>query len=299
MKSFDTLLELALREDLGGYNYRGNEGSKDNAGSGRFKGDVTSAAIFGDETTVATLFSKDEGIIAGLPFFEKVMRRVDPETDCRFFFSDGALLRPKDVVAKVEGKTVSILQAERTAINFLSFLSGIATKTHKYTEAAKQSGNTVVLDTRKTLPGYRELSKYAVRVGNGENHRMGLYDMVMIKDNHIGAVGSITRAVKAVRQKWGERYKIEVECGNLADVEEALSNGVDIIMLDNMTVGECSAALSLPHNGILFEASGNMDIEKVKEFGSVGLDYISVGGLTHSVNAFDFSLRIDKDGPHL
>ncbi len=282
MKSgpFEALLETALREDLGR------------------EGDVTSSALFKDESVTAQLYSKDAGILAGVSCFARVMRRVDEKIQCDFFYADGDGIDRHGLVAEVSGNTVSILKGERTAINFLSFLSGIATKTNRFTEAAQEAGHAIILDTRKTIPGYRELSKYAVEVGGGKNHRMGLYDMILIKDNHIAAAGTISLAVQKARERWGNKYKIEVECGTLPEVEEAIKNKVDIIMLDNMNVEETTTAVSLPHTGILFEASGNMDIEKVKRYSAAGVDCISVGELTHSIRAFDFSLTISKDKNH-
>lgn len=277
---FETLLETALREDLGG------------------EGDVTSSALFKDENVTAQLFSKETGILAGASYFERVMRRVDEKIRCDFFYADGDGIDRRDLIAEVSGKTVSILKGERTAINFLSFLSGIATKTNRFTKAAKEAGHAIILDTRKTIPGYRELSKYAVEIGGGKNHRMGLYDMILIKDNHIAAAGTISLAVQKARAKWGGKYKIEIECGTLSEVEEAIENNVDIIMLDNMNVEETKAAVALPHKGIVFEASGNMDLEKVKRYSAAGVDCISVGELTHSIRAFDFSLKIPKETKH-
>ncbi|MFP4363152.1 MAG: carboxylating nicotinate-nucleotide diphosphorylase [Spirochaetia bacterium] len=277
MDTFEEILELALKEDL------------------RTEGDVTSSAIFNENRSIALLKSKDTGILAGLPFFEKVMHRIDPEIQCTFFSKEGAPVAYGDIVAEIAGRTLSILKAERTAINILSFLSGIASKTSLFVSAAKKGGEAVILDTRKTLPGYRGLSKYAVKVAGGKNHRLGLFDMVMIKDNHIDAAGSITQAVDKVRSAWGSKYKIEVECRSLKDVEEALKNGVDIIMLDNMSCKETRAAVQMADGKALCEASGNMDLEKVEKYSSTGVDYISAGSLTHSVTGFDFSLILKKD----
>ena len=277
MEAFDTLLTLALDEDLG------------------TDGDVTSRAIFGEEMGRARLYSKDHGVLAGIPYFEKTYARIAPEVKVKFFVEDGDPLSPGDEVAVVEGPVVSILEGERTAINFLSFLSGIATSSASYARAAK-SGNALVLDTRKTLPGYRTLSKYAVAVGGATNHRMGLYDMVMIKDNHADAAGSIAAAVQKVRDAWGDRFRVEVETRNLDEVQQAMDAGADIIMLDNMSEELCAEAVALgAGKSVVFEASGNMDLDRVESYSPVGVDYISVGALTHSVDAFDFSLRMDRD----
>lgn len=273
-KYFNQLLELALEEDL-----------KD-------VGDVTSRAIFDKDTTRAILYSKDNGILAGLEYFKEVFFRIDPTITMRTVKSEGEFISPGDKIVEITGLTRSILEAERTAINFLSFISGIATEADRFVTAAHDSGKAVILDTRKTLPAYRSLSKYAVTVGGGTNHRIGLYDMVMIKDNHIDAAGSITAAVEKVREKWDTSFSIEVECRNLKEVEEAVGLGIDVVMLDNMDPAMTVSAVKLGNGSIQFEASGNMDIEKIKSYSSTGVDFLSVGKLTHSVTAFDFSLKI-------
>ncbi len=271
--NFDALLELAIAEDLAD------------------DGDVTSRAIFHDDTVTAVLFSKDTGVLAGSDYFIRAFHRIDESIEIKFLFADGDLLSPGDRVAEISGLTVSILQAERIGLNFLGYLSGIATVTRRFTDLEK--GSTRILDTRKTLPGYRTLAKYAVSVGGGKNHRMGLYDMVMIKDNHIDAAGSITRAVDMVRNRWADKFRIEVECRNRSEVEEAISAGADIVMLDNMTPAEAANCIELRNEKVEFEASGDMSLEKIGKYMSVGLDYISIGRLTHSVSNFDFSLKID------
>jgi nicotinate-nucleotide pyrophosphorylase (carboxylating) len=282
--SFSALLELAITEDLGE------------------NGDVTSKSIFdsGDRAD-ACLVSKDSGVLCGCEAFQAVFERIDPEIDVSFFKKDGDALEPGEIVVALSGPTVSILQGERIGINFIGFLSGIATQAAHFSKAAAQNGHSLILDTRKTLPGYRSLSKYAVRTGGGRNHRMGLYDMILIKDNHIDAAGSITKAVAKARQAQGEKYPIEVECRDLDDVREALGLGVQWIMLDNMDVESCGQALELRKEtgkaNAKFEASGNMDIDRIDAYSRLGVDYISVGALTHSVKTFDFSLKIDrKDG---
>jgi len=277
IKIFRQLLELAIAEDLSD------------------EGDVTSKAIFQDNKITTTLISKDTGVFAGAECLLETFRELDRNVQVRFFVKDGDSLQPDTEVAEIAGKAVSILQAERIAINFISFLSGIATSAKKHVEAAKHSGNAVILDTRKTLPGYRDLSKYAVQVGGGKNHRMGLYDMVMIKDNHIDAAGGIPQAVEAVRQKWGSRFHIEVECRTIEHVREALSLSVDYIMLDNMSPEEVTEAVSMKSGNVWYEVSGNMNEERIAQYSGLGIDFISVGGITHSVRAFDFSLRIPEN----
>lgn len=277
IKEFEALLELALREDFDEL------------------GDITSDAVFGEETCTARLVSKDEGILAGASCFRAAFSRIDPKSSVEFLVPDGSRLRPGDFVASVKGRTRLLLAGERTALNFLSFLSGIATMTNAFVTAAASSGKTIILDTRKTLPGYRRLSKYAVKVGGGENHRMGLYDMVMIKDNHIDAAGSIRSAVERIRSRWGGRFRIEVECRGLEEVDEAIALGVDVIMLDNMDSATAAEALRKRKGEVLFESSGDMSLERVAEYARIGVDYISVGKLTHSVRSFNFSLLMAKN----
>ncbi len=272
------MIGLALREDFGA------------------PGDVTSQAIFSDERVRGTLLSKDTGVLAGAEVFTRVFQVVGPDTRVTFRFPDGADLAPGVEVAVVEGGARPVLSAERTALNFLSFLSGIASTARRYSDEAARRGRTVVLDTRKTLPGYRALSKYAVRLGGGRNHRLGLYDMVMIKDNHVAAAGSLPAAVERVRRRWGERFKIETECRTLEEVRQALDLAVDVIMLDNMDDTRLSAAITLAGGRVPLEISGRVRLPDIKRLAALGADYISVGALTHSVTAFDFSLEI-KEAP--
>jgi nicotinate-nucleotide pyrophosphorylase (carboxylating) len=254
--------------------------------------DVTTDALFEEESCTAVLYSRQSGILAGRNIFEAVIRRFEREAEVRFCYQDGDMLKKDDCVAEIRAKARHVLKAERIALNFISFLSGIATKTFKIISEAKKAGNVIILDTRKTIPGYRRLSKYAVKIGGGSNHRMGLYDMVLIKDNHIDAAGSISNAVKIIRNKWKNRYKIEVECRTLEEVEEALKSKVDIIMLDNMLQNEMKESVRLTGKKVKTEASGNITIEKIKSVAECGVDYISMGSLTNSFKAFDFSLRI-------
>lgn len=269
------LLELAVREDLGDL------------------GDVTSQAVTPNGEQAATLWSKDTGILAGEEVFAAVFRRIDPATRVQFSVHDGARLVPGQAVASVRGKTIPVLSGERTALNFLSFLSGIATATGASMAKARETGRAVILDTRKTLPGWRALSKYAVTVGGGRNHRQGLYDMVLIKDNHVDAAGSVTEAVRRARGRWGERFPIEVECRTGAEVEEALAAGVSMIMLDNMDATAVAREVQRIGGRATVEASGSMDLATIPAVSAAGVDFISVGGLTHSVHSFDFSLKAD------
>jgi len=275
-ESFNRLLDIALQEDLD------------------VRGDVTSEAIFQEERCTCRLVSKGEGILAGIECFQEVFHRIDPAVQWEGGLEDGDELTPGLVVARFSGPTKSILVGERTALNFLGYLSGIATITHRMVLAAKEKGKASILDTRKTLPGYRALAKYAVRVGGGRNHRFGLYDMVLIKDNHIDAVGSLTEAVKRVRTRWGREFLVEVECRTLEDVREAVESGVDRILLDNMDPETTSAAVHWVAGRVPLESSGDMTLERVGTYAATGVDFISVGRITHSVPSFNFSLQVEK-----
>ena len=268
------LLQIALREDLGD------------------SGDVTSQAVAPDGERAATLWSKDTGVLAGEEVFAAVFRAIDPDVRVRFALHDGAFLEKGQRVAEVTGRAVSVLSGERTSLNFISFLSGIATATRSLVMQARATGNAVILDTRKTLPGWRALSKYAVTVGGGRNHRQGLYDMVLIKDNHIDSAGSIAEAVRRVRARWGTRFVVEVECRSAAEVSDALAAGVDIIMLDNMEAEEIRREVQRIAGRAKVEASGTMTPERIPAVSAAGVDFISVGAITHSVRSFDFSLKI-------
>ncbi len=269
------LIRIALEEDLGE------------------QGDVTSKAIFTDETGIFTLFAKDTGVLCGTGVFCEVCAQVDSSIGVEFLYRDGDEIESGSIIARLSGRVLSILTAERTAVNFLSFLSGISTQARRYAEgsASVPESHAVILDTRKTLPGYRELSKYAVSCGGAGNHRRGLYDMVLIKDNHIDASGSIAEAVRRVRIMWGDRFKIEVEARTLEEVREALDCGVDRIMLDNMDTIQMIEAIAMVQGAAEVEASGNITLSRVPAVSSTGVDFISVGEITHSVKAFDFSLK--------
>jgi nicotinate-nucleotide pyrophosphorylase (carboxylating) len=270
-KEIEKVIKGALKEDLGR------------------KGDITSNAIFENETGEYIVLSKDNGILCGKEVFEKVFHLIDENCHINFHFNDGDRIKNGDIVAEVKGKISSILNGERVGLNFICHLSGIATKTWHFVQ--KTEGRAKILDTRKTSPGLRMLQKYAVRCGGGHNHRMGLYDMVMIKDTHIDAAGSITKAVEKVKNKWGKKYKIEVEARNLSEVIEALMCDIDRIMLDNMDTETMKKSVDLINKKVEIEASGNMFFERLEEVSHTGVDYISAGELTHSVKAFDFSLK--------
>lgn len=252
-------------------------------------GDITGDSIFNQEVANFKLISKSIGILSGIDILKDVFHTIDKNIDISCFKSDGDTILINDKIAYINGNVASILKAERIALNFIGFLSGIASFTNLCVKESK--GKIKIIDTRKTLPGYRELAKYAVRCGGGTNHRMGLYDMAMIKDNHIDAAGSITEAVKRVREKFGDTYSIEVETRNLEEVKEALDCKVDRIMLDNMTNDLMRSACELRRGDVVFEASGNITPERIYSLVETGVDEVSMGALTHSVKNFDFSLR--------
>ena len=220
-----------------------------------------------------------------------VVKKFDPDATWTLNKKDGDVCLKGDIVAVVKGKYRALLSSERTALNFLQRMSGIATKTDKFVKQL-EGYNTKILDTRKTVPGHRVLDKYAVRIGGGINHRAGLYDMVLIKDNHIKLAGGIKSAVIMVRKNIHNSMKVEVETSTISEVKEALEAGVDIIMFDNMNVDEMKEAAIICKGKVLTEASGNVSIQNVRKIAETGVDYISVGELTHSVEALDISMKI-------
>ncbi len=259
-------------------------------------GDITTKAIV-DNNLIGTgeFLVKQDGVIAGLEVVEMLLKIFDPKLSFERKISDGEKVNNGKVAAAVKGSAASMLTAERTALNFLQRMSGIATMTNNYIEKIKHT-KAKILDTRKTVPGLRELDKLAVKLGGGTNHRIGLYDMFLIKDNHIAAAGSITKAIKCCKefkQKNNYGFKIEVETENLEQVKEALSIGVDFILLDNFDPGEMRKAVQFISGKCLTEASGGINFETIKEIAETGVDFISVGALTHSVKALDISLEIN------
>ncbi len=268
------LIDRALAEDLG-------------------PGDVTTEAIVPEDALgEGVILAKAEGVLAGLPIAGEVFRRVDSKIHFTPEAQDGEPVAPGQLVARLSGPLRGILTAERVALNFLGRLSGIATLTSRYVEAVAPY-RAVILDTRKTTPGWRLLEKYAVRCGGGRNHRLGLYDMVLIKDNHIAAAGSITAAVERARAS-EVKLPIEVEVRTLGELEEALSLGVDRILLDNMDLATLREAVKLARGRAELEASGGISLKNVEEVAATGVDYISVGALTHSAPALDLSLEISR-----
>ena len=255
-------------------------------------GDVTTLAVLtGNEVGTAEVLAKDDIIVAGIDVFKEVFLLYDKDINFLVKVKDGQPAGRGDILAEISGKLKNILTAERVALNFLQRMCGIATLTRKYVD--RISGTKAkILDTRKTLPCHRDLDKYAVKIGGGLNHRLGLYGGVMIKDNHIKAAGGILKAVKMISSHVPPTLKIEVEVKNLGEVEEALSSGVDIIMLDNMNVEDMKKAVSIINGRALIEASGNVTLANVREIAETGVDYISVGTITHSAPAADISLLI-------
>lgn len=256
-------------------------------------GDITTNAIVDESVGAEAVWkSKEKGIVAGLEIARRVFERLDPQVEWNDFVEDGNKVESGDNIVRIKGGCRAILTAERIALNIVQRMSGIATMTHKFVEAVNLY-NAQILDTRKTVPGLRELDKYAVKAGGGTNHRMGLFDLAMIKDNHIVVAGSITEAVDKVRAHDPE-IRIEVETNTIEQVREALTAGADIIMLDNMSTDLMSEAVTLIDGRAASEASGNITLGRVREVAETGVDYISVGALTHSVQAFDISQQIKK-----
>jgi nicotinate-nucleotide pyrophosphorylase (carboxylating) len=282
-KATDFIIKLALAEDVG-------------------HGDITTRAIIPPEMkSQARIVAKEEGVIAGLEVAAEVFKHLDPQIKFSPRAKDGNKVKKGKVLALLSGHTRAILAGERVALNFLQHLSGIATLTAQYAKcvkrrACRQAGNTPkvkILDTRKTIPGMRLLEKYAVRIGGGNNHRMGLYDAILIKDNHIKAAGGIKAAVEAIRRHYKESGTIEVEAKTLSEVKDAMVAGVDRILLDNMSIKTMQQAVKLGKKAkIKTEASGGINLNNIQAIARAGVDYISIGALTHSAQALDISLKI-------
>lgn len=244
-----------------------------------------------DDTTTAYFEAKADGVLCGLDIALRVFELLDDGFSAKVYKKDGDKIKKGDIIADLTGHTVMLLKGERTALNLLQHMSGVASMTNKAVRLCEGT-NASVADTRKTLPGLRSLQKYAVTVGGGRNHRYNLSDAVMLKDNHIDACGSITKAVEKVREKLGHMVKIEVETRNLDEVKEALSTGVEVIMLDNMDCDTMKTAVEMTNGKALLEASGNITDETIAGVAKTGVDIISIGALTHSVKAFDISMKI-------
>lgn len=273
--STSELIDLALKEDIG-------------------CGDITTDSVVSPHLMgIGDVMAKDDFVVAGLGVARSVFNRLDVAVDFSTGFEDGDFIKIGQVVFSVQGKLASILKAERTALNFIQRLSGIATLTHAYADRLKNT-HVRVVDTRKTTPGWRALEKYAVKIGGGSNHRMGLYDGVLIKDNHIAACGGILAAVSRARKEVHHLVKIEVEVTNSDELAEALSAGADVIMLDNMTPEQIRKAVKQINGQVLVEVSGNVTLDNLSQLAATGVDFISVGALTHSAKSADMSMKIRK-----
>ncbi|MBI5805096.1 carboxylating nicotinate-nucleotide diphosphorylase [candidate division TA06 bacterium] len=283
LKKVNPLIKQALKEDIG-------------------KGDITTSYTVPEEARgLALILNKQEGVLAGIDVCRQVFLAVDKDLQMEAPLADGIWLEYGQVVLTIQGRTKSILTAERTALNFLQHLSGVATAANDFVKAVEGT-RAKILDTRKTTPGLRYLEKYAVACGGGQNHRMGLYDMVLIKDNHIEAAGGPAAAIEMVRQK-NKKVQIEIEVQSLAQLEEAAALEPDVIMLDNMKpemmAEACRMVFSLPardRGKLKLEASGNVSLETVRQIAECGVDYVSVGAITHSAPALDFSLGLKSLG---
>ncbi len=271
----DEIIERALREDI------------------NYVDAATDYLLDDDDVSTARFVAKASGILCGIDIAVRVFEMLDKDVKVQINIRDGGKVEKGDVIAVVTGKTKAILKAERTSLNILQHMSGIATETAKYAECCKGT-HAHVTETRKTLPGLRAIEKYAVTVGGGKNHRYNLSDGAMLKDNHIDAYGSITKAVEALRSRMGHMIKIEVEVRNEEELREALSCNADVIMLDNMTCEQMKKCVEIADGKAVLEASGNVTLDNMAEVAATGVDIVSVGALTHSVKAFDISLRIDK-----
>lgn len=253
-------------------------------------GDITTDAILRDERAEVDLRAKDKGILAGLDVFKRVFEILDEDVSFEFYFSDGDEVNNKDLIGKISGRAKAILEGERTALNFLQRMSGIATYTKKMVDAL-DSDHVKILDTRKTTPNMRVFEKYAVTLGGGYNHRYNLSDGIMLKDNHIDAAGGIREAVEKVRSLNPFVKKIEVEVENFDQVREALEAKADIIMLDNMDIEEIKEAYKIINNRAIIECSGNISLENINSYRDLDIDYISSGAITYSAGVLDLSMK--------
>lgn len=269
------IIRIALEEDIG-------------------NGDITTAFLIPqDSESRALIIAKGNFVVAGIPFIKEVFSFFDGEVRFNVFINDGSRAMKGDVIAEVSGSTRVLLSGERVSLNLLQRLSGIATLTNMFVEKIRGL-HAKIVDTRKTTPGLRFMEKYAVRVGGGNNHRFGLFDGILIKDNHIEAVGSITEALR-LASEGHHLAKIEVEVENLNDLKEAVEGGADIVMLDNMSVQDMKEAVNIVRTSkkdVILEASGNVSLENVREVAETGVDLISIGALTHSATAVDITMKI-------
>ena len=275
----DAAIRAALAEDLG------------------LVGDITTnATVAADATAVAVIATRKDGVVSGLQLAEAAFRELDVGAHFKIAHGDGALVKAGDVIATVSGNARAILTAERVALNFMGRMSGIATLTRHYVDAVKGT-NAKIADTRKTTPGLRAFEKYAVRCGGGQNHRTGLFDAVLIKDNHIVAAGSLSRAIEGARAAAGHMVKIEVEVDTLDQLREVLKHKVDAVLLDNMSNAQLKDAVALVAGRCITEASGGVNLETVRAIAETGVDMISVGALTHSAPVLDLGLDFAPTAP--
>lgn len=261
---------LALAEDIG-------------------SGDLTATLIPAAGQATASVTSREHAVLCGRAWFDAVFQQLDSSIHVAWLAADGERIVPDQLLCTLHGAARPLLTGERSALNFLQLLSGTATLARRYADAVAGSGATI-LDTRKTLPGLRLAQKYAVRCGGCRNHRLGLFDAILIKENHILAAGSIAQAIRNARAQHPQ-FKLEVEVENLAELEEALGAGPDIVLLDNFDVEQLTAAVQLTNGRAKLEASGNVNLETVRAIAETGVDYISIGGLTKDVRAVDLSMR--------
>ena len=269
----DDIITTALKEDI------------------HYLDTTTDLMIPADSRSTARFLAKAEGVVCGMEIAMRVFTLLDDSFTCRVYVQDGDPVKPGDVLAECEGSTRFLLKGERTALNLLQHLSGIASATNRAVKLVEGTRATIT-DTRKTLPGLRALQKYAVTVGGGKNHRFNLADGAMLKDHHSDAAGGITPAVNALRSRLGHMVKLEVETRNLDEVKEALAAGADIIMLDNMSCEDMRRAVELAAGRVPLEASGGITAETLRQVAETGVDIISIGALTHSVKALDISMKI-------
>jgi nicotinate-nucleotide pyrophosphorylase (carboxylating) len=265
------LVALAIREDVG-------------------QRDITASLLPKDKQTTAIILTREQAIVCGCDFVDEVFRQLSSGITLSWEVQDGQQVRPNQVLCHIKGPVTPLLTGERVALNFLQTLSGTATITHKYAEMLKNT-HTKLLDTRKTLPGFRLAQKYAVTCGGGQNHRFGLFDAYLIKENHIAAVGSIKSVIKLARQQQPGKV-IEIEVENLRELEEAIAENADIIMLDNFDLPSMRKAVKINAGRAKLEVSGNITINQLEEIAQTGVDYISVGNLTKNIQAIDLSMRV-------
>lgn len=278
IKEVEDIVSIALQEDIR-------------------NGDITTQAVFsGNERTSGNFLAKESGIIAGIELAGYIFTTIDPDITFKQLIKDGGKVSRGDLIAEVSGPSDSILTGERTVLNFMQRMSGVATKTRVFADAISHT-NTKLLDTRKTLPGHRYLDKWAVRLGGGKNHRYCLDDMYLVKENHIKVAGGVKEAIqKCIEHKQlnGNEWKIEVEVTNLDELKDAISTeSIDMVLLDNMDINMLVEAVEMVAGAVETEASGNMTLDRIPKVAETGVDYISVGALTHSVKALDISLLFD------